>query len=70
MRRGLYRCGCAVTKWSERRDHCAWENPDWRTKMVNAQAKGYDPRIWALLAYCGLLECTEEIPQKTRENAS
>jgi len=41
-------------------DHRAWENPGWRTKMVEAQAKaiekGYDPRLWRLLAHYGLLD--------------
>ena len=48
------------------RDHCAWENPRWREKMVNSQAKarekGYDPRAWALLAHYGLLDEHAESP--------
>lgn len=48
---------CDELNWA--RDQRAWKNPGWRTKMVDAQAKatekGYDPRIWALLAHYRLL---------------
>lgn len=49
---------CDELIWA--RDSHAWDNPGWRVKMLEKQAKatakGYDPRIWALLAHYGLLD--------------
>ena len=49
---------CDELIWA--RNNHAWKNTDWRAMMLDAQAKaiakGYDPRIWQLLAHYRLLD--------------